>query len=284
MTDVLTGPAGLERALRTHEVDAIVGDRDIMFVRLKQTEEDLETSRNQLRALTAHLLTVRESERLAIARELHDEFGQALTSLHLGLAWLARSVAPGQKPLLTKIRSLSKATTGLIRAVKDITVELRPGALDELGLAKTLRSSAREFELAVGIPCRFRTNAARVRFNRPAAVAVFRIVQAALTNVARHARASSVRLTLRTGTHHLVVSVHDDGRGIPRRLVESQCSLGITGMRERTLALGGTLTLTGSAREGTLLKAQIPLSRVVAGRGRAAVRTGSRRRTRSPGI
>ena len=267
--DTLTGAEGLERALRTHEVDAIVGDRDIMFVRLKQTEDELESSRNQLRALTAHLLSVRDSERLAIARELHDEFGQALTSLHLGLAWLARNVAPGQKPLLTKIRSLSEATTDLIRSVRDITVELRPGALDELGLAKTLKSSAREFESSAGIPCRFRTNAAGVRFNRPAAVAVFRIVQAALTNVARHARASSVLVALRTGRHDLIVTVKDDGTGITRRLVESQCSLGITGMRERTLALGGTLTLTGSRREGTLLKAQIPLSRVVAGPDRA---------------
>ena len=263
--DTLTGALGLERALRTHEVDAIVGDRDIMFVRLKQTEDDLESSRNQLRALTAHLLSVRDSERLAIARELHDEFGQALTSLHLGLAWLARNVSAEQKPLLAKIRSLSDFTTGLIRSVRDITVELRPGALDELGLAKTLRSSAREFQSSAGIPCRFSTNAAGVRFNRPAAVAVFRIVQAALTNVARHARASSVRVALRTGRDNLAVTVKDDGKGIPRRLVESECSLGIIGMRERTLALGGTLTLTGSRRAGTLLRAQIPLSRVVVG-------------------
>jgi len=270
MTDVLTGAEGLERALRTHEVDAIVGDRDIMFVRLKQTEDDLENSRNQLRALTAHLLSVRDNERLAIARELHDEFGQALTSLHLGLAWLARNVAPGQTPLLTKITSLSEATTGLIRSVKEITVELRLGTLDELGLATTLRGSAREFARSVGIPCRFTTNAADVRFNRPAAVAVFRIVQAALTNVALHARASNVRVSLRTGRHNLIVTVHDDGRGITRRLVESQRSVGISGMRERALALGGTLTLTGSRREGTLLKVQIPLSGVVAEPDRAS--------------
>jgi len=269
MTDVLTGAEGLERALRTHEVDAIVGDRDIMFVRLKQTEDDLELSRNQLRALSAHLLSVRESERLAIARELHDEFGQALTSLHLGLEWLARNIAPAQKPLLTKIRSLSEATTGLIRSVKDITVELRPGTLDELGLAKTLRSSAREFERSAGIPCRFRTNAAGVMFHRAAAVAVFRIVQAALTNVALHARASHVQVALRTGRHDLMVTVHDDGRGISKRLVDSQRSIGITGMRERALALGGTLTLTGSRREGTQLKVRIPLSRVVVGPDRA---------------
>ena len=158
-SDSLTGREGLERALRTHEVDAIVGDRAIMLVRLKQAEDDLESSRDQLRALAGHLLSVRDSERAAIARELHDEFGQALTSLQLGLAWLARNVTPEQRPLLKKITVLSDATTGLIRSVKDITVELRPGAVDELGLTKALKSSTMEFEGTAGIPCRFRTNA-----------------------------------------------------------------------------------------------------------------------------
>ena len=134
-TDSLTGVEGLARALRTHEVDAIVGDRDIMVVRLKQAEDELERSRDQLRALAAHLLSVRDSERVAIARELHDEFGQALTSLQLGLAWLARNVTPEQRTLLAKIASLSEATTGLIRSVKLITIELRPGAVDELPTA-----------------------------------------------------------------------------------------------------------------------------------------------------
>jgi len=258
-SDSLTGPEGLERALRTHEVDAIVGDRDIMLVRLKQAEDDLEGSRDQLRALAGHLLSVRDSERAAIARELHDEFGQALTSLQLGLAWLARNVAPGQRPLLRKIKDLSDATTGLIRSVKDITVELRPGALDELGLAKALESSAKEFEGAAGIPCRFRTNAAGVRFNRPAGVAVFRIVQAALTNVARHARASHVAVTLTAGRHRLTLTVKDDGKGISRRLVDSRASLGIIGMRERAHLLGGELRITGSREEGTRVTVDIPL-------------------------
>lgn len=259
----VTGAEGLERALRTHEVDAIVGDRDIMFVRLKQAEGELESSRDQLRALTAHLLTVRDSERAAIARELHDEFGQALTSLQLGLAWLARNVTPAQRPLLAKIGALSEATTGLIRSVRNITVELRPGALDELGLAKTLKSAAREFEESAGIPCAFRTNAAGLTFDRPAAVAVYRIVQAALTNVARHARASSVRVALMTNKHDLTLTVKDDGKGISTKRIANQFSLGICGMRERTLALGGTFTLVGSRGGGTSLTAQIPLSRVL---------------------
>jgi signal transduction histidine kinase len=259
----LTGAEGLARALRTHEVDAIVGDRDIMFVRLKQAEDDLAQSRDQLRALAAHLLSVRDAERLDIARELHDEFGQALTSLQLGLAWLARNVTPAQKPLLTKIQSLSDATTGLIRSVRNITVELRPGVLDELGLAKTLKWATREFAGTAGIPCRFRTNTAGVRFTRPASVAVFRIVQAALTNVTRHALASSASVTLMKSRRGLTVTVADNGKGISRALVQSEYSLGICGMRERALALGGTFTLAGSKRAGTVLTAQWPLERVV---------------------
>jgi len=269
-TDSLTGVEGLARALRTREVDAIVGDRDIMVVRLKQAEDELERSRDQLRALAAHLLSVRDSERVAIARELHDEFGQALTSLQLGLAWLARNVTPEQRPLLAKIASLSEATTGLIRSVKLITIELRPGVLDELGLAKTLRAVAKEFEGSVGIPCRFRTNAADVAFNRPAAIAVYRIVQATLTNIARHARAAHATVALMTSARDLTVTVTDDGRGISRKLVDSRDSLGIIGMRERVLALDGTFTLAGSRRDGTTLKVRLPLSRVVLDSGPSA--------------
>jgi len=96
----------LFHALRTQQVDAIVGERHIMVVRLKQAEENLKSSRNQLRALAAYLLSAREDERAVIARELHDEFGQALTSLYLGLSWISRKLTPGQRPLQEKIRSL----------------------------------------------------------------------------------------------------------------------------------------------------------------------------------
>jgi signal transduction histidine kinase len=177
----------LIHALKTHQVDAIVGQRHIMLVGLKQVVENLQSSRDQLRALAAYLLSVRENERTVIARELHDEFGQALTHLHLGLSWISRKLRPEQQPLQEKIRSLSATTTSLIQSVRNIPSELRPGVLDELGLVKTLGSEAREFDGHTGIPCRFNTNTVNVKVQRPAAVAVFSIVQAALTNVIRHA-------------------------------------------------------------------------------------------------
>ncbi len=258
----------LFHALRTQQVDAIVGERHIMVVRLKQAEENLKSSRNQLRALAAYLLSAREDERAVIARELHDEFGQALTSLRLGLSWISRKLAPGQRPLQEKIRSLSAITTSLIRSVKNIANELRPGVLDELGLVKTLKSEAREFEGHTGIQCRFKTNTARTKFDRSAAVAIFRIVQAALTNVARHAHGSRALITLMKKKYGLILTVKDNGKGISSKLIHRHDSLGITGMRERALALGGTFTLDGSKSKGTILTVQIPLSRVIVGAAR----------------
>jgi signal transduction histidine kinase len=248
-------------ALRTQQVDAIVGRRHVMLVRLKHVQENLQTSRDQLRALAAYLLSVRENERAVIARELHDEFGQALTNLHLGLSWLSRKLTPEQQQLQEKIGSLSATTTSLIQSVKNIASELRPGVLDELGLVKTLKSEASKFEGHTGIRCGFRTNAVKTHFDRAVAVAIFRIVQAALTNIARHAQASRAFIALMKRKDALILTVMDNGKGIPRKRIHSHDSLGITGMRERTLALGGTFTFKGSRTNGTKLTVRIPLSR-----------------------
>jgi signal transduction histidine kinase len=260
----------LIRALRTHQVDAIVGERHVMVVRLKQAEEELESSRDQLRALTARLQFQRESERTVIARELHDEFGQALTSLQLGLAWIARKVTPKQQPVQAKIGSLSALVTTMIQSVRRIADELRPGALDELGLVKTLKAEAREFEGHTGIECRFETNIGKATFAREGSLALFRIVQAALTNVARHAQASRAMIELLKNKHDLILTVNDNGKGITKKQSYSHNSLGIIGMRERVLALDGTLSLRGTKGKGTILTVRIPLSRVLIGRESAS--------------
>jgi signal transduction histidine kinase len=253
----------LVRALKTHQVDGIVGERHIMICRMKEVEEELENSRDQVRALAARLQFLRESERTAIARELHDEFGQTLTSLQLGLAWIARKVAPQQQAVQTKTRSLSALVTSMIQSVKRIAVELRPGALDELGLVKTLQSEAHEFEGHTGIRCRVKTNLGKATFNRVGSVSIFRIAQAALTNVSQHAHASRATIVLMKRNNNLLLTVHDNGKGITEKLAHSHNSLGIIGMRERALALDGTLTLRGSKGKGTTLRVQIPLSRIL---------------------
>jgi len=255
----------LTHVLRTHQVDAIVGERHIMLVRLKQAEEKLKNSRDQLRALAARLQFLRENERAAIAREIHDEFGQSLTSLQLGLSWIARKVTPKQQPVQAKIRSLSALVTTMIRSVKRIAIALRPGALDELGLVKSLQSETREFEGHTRIRCRFETNLGKARFDRLGSVAIFRIVQAALTNIARHAQASKATIALLKKSNDLILTVNDNGKGITRKQAYSHNSLGIIGMRERALAFDGTLSLSGSKGKGTTLTVRIPLSRVLVG-------------------
>jgi signal transduction histidine kinase len=250
----------LVHVLGTHQIDAIVGDRHVMLLRLKEAEENLKNSRDQLRALAASLQSIRENERTEIARELHDEFGQVLTSLQLGLSWMSRNLTSGQQALQEKIKSLLGLTTTLIRSVKKIASELRPGVLDELGLVKTLKSEAREFERHAGIRCRFETNMGKAKVDRSAALAIFRIVQAALTNVARHADASRALVALMKRKNGVILTVTDNGKGITRKLVYSHNSLGIIGMRERALALGGTFTLRGSQKKGTTLTVRIPVS------------------------
>jgi hypothetical protein len=124
-----------------------------MLVRVKRAEDDLEESRDELRALAAELQSAREEERTAIAREIHDELGQTLTSLQLGLAWIAAKVAASrQRPLQAKVTALAALVTSLIRSVRTIAEALRPGVLDELGLVGALRSEAREFKRHTGIP------------------------------------------------------------------------------------------------------------------------------------
>ncbi len=255
----------LVHALKTHQVDAIVGERHIMVVRLKQAEEDLKKSRDQVRALATSLQSIRENERTVIARDIHDELGQKLTSLELGLSWLAQ-VTPKQRPLQEKIGSLSALVTTLIQSVQRISDELRPGVLEELGLVKTLKSEAREFKEHTGIPCLFETNMGKAKFDRPGSVAIFRIAQEALTNIARHADASRAMIALMKRNNDLILTVNDNGKGIAKKRVLSAHSLGIIGMRERALALDGLLSLRGSTGKGTTLTVRIPLSRVLIGR------------------
>jgi signal transduction histidine kinase len=254
----------LVRALKTHQVDGIVGERHIMICRMKEVEEKLENSRDQVRALAARLQLLRESERSTIARELHDEFGQTLTTLQLGLSWIARKVTPRQQPVQAKTRSLSALVTSMIQSVKRIAVDLRPGTLDELGLVKTLRSEVRAFEEHTGIRCKFETNLGQATVNRLGSVSIFRIVQAALTNISRHAQASRAVIALRKRNNDLIVlTVHDNGKGITKQSADSHNSIGIIGMRERVLSLDGMMTLRGSPGKGTTLTVRIPLSRIL---------------------
>jgi signal transduction histidine kinase len=239
-------------------------ERRILPARLRQAERNLKMSRIMIRTLAGQTEAVRVNERTAIARELHDEFGQALTGLVLGLSWISRSLTAEQQPIQERIASLADIVKSMMRSVRNVANELRIGPLNKLGLVKTLKSEAKGFEERTGIPCTFETNAAKFHFGRAAAAAIFRIVQGALTNVARHAQASRVEIVLMKKTNCIILTVADDGKGIPRNIVFAKSSLGITGMQERAAAFGGTLKLHDTPGKGTTLRLRIPQSKAVA--------------------
>lgn len=219
----------------------------------------------QLRALTARTEEVREEERTGIAREIHDELGQALTAFKMDLAWLGRRIsgessAPGTT-LLEKLTSMSKMVDEVIERVRRISAELRPGVLDDLGLLAAIEWEAQRFEERTGAACAVASNVGDRQFGRDVSTAVFRITQEALTNVARHARASHVSIRLDTSFdgRELRLDVRDDGVGISEDAARRPRALGLLGMRERARRLGGTLSSARGPEGGALVTLRVPL-------------------------
>jgi PAS domain S-box-containing protein len=222
---------------------------------------------DELRALSGHIESVREQERTGIAREIHDELGQALTALKMDLAWIGRRVGePGQlsrETLLEKIAQMSAMTDGVIDQVRRISAELRPGVLDDLGLVAALEWQAQEFERRTGATCMVRSNLTEdARLSRSVSTALFRIFQEALTNVARHGEATAVEVTLEEADGIVSLEVSDDGKGIPPEAISDPRSLGLLGIRERARRLGGTATVTGAPSRGTVVSVRVPRAAV----------------------
>lgn len=222
-------------------------------------EEELRNSREQLRALARHLQSVREEERSRIAREIHDTLGQPLAGLKLDLAWLAGRLPPDQAPLLEKLRTTLALADSTIRSVRQITTDLRPSLLDDLGLVAAIEWLAQDFQTRTGIGCEFASDQPDLLLPSELSTAVFRICQESLTNVARHAHATRVRLALKAEAGHLLLTVADNGRGITEQEIASQTSVGLLGIREWALLLGGEANFMGQPGEGTTVIVRIPL-------------------------
>lgn len=227
----------------------------------KRAEEALQRSRDQLRALTARLQSVREEERIRVAREIHDELGQALTAIKFGLSSLVPTLTGDEQQRTERIDSLLKLTDQTIQMVRKIATNLRPRILDELGLPPALEWAAEEFETRTGIKCRLDLPEDPIRVDQERATALFRIFQEALTNVARHANATEVQARLAREAAGLTLAVHDNGRGTDDRQLSGPQSLGILGMQERALILGGEFNITSEPGKGTTVKVHIPEAR-----------------------
>jgi PAS domain S-box-containing protein len=229
----------------------------------QRAESGLRESREQLRALAAHLESVREEERTRIAREIHDELGQMLTGLKFDLAWFGSRVSNEKESVVLQERltAMLSLTDTTIAAVRRIAAALRPRLLDELGLVAAVEWLAQEFRSRTGLVCDLELDVPDVDLDPTISTAVFRIVQEALTNVVRHANASTVIISLQMAGDALSVIVQDNGRGITESQITGSRSLGLLGMRERALVLGGRVWLTRGARGGTTVRVRIPLAR-----------------------
>jgi len=223
------------------------------------TESRLRASEEQLRALAMRLESIREEERIRIAREVHDDLGQALTGLKFDLASFGKHFAqdsPAERQ--EKQNALGAAIDRIINSVRRISSGLRPEVLDEIGLSAAIEWQAREFQRRTGIRCTVEISPSISDPDKERSTALFRIYQELLTNVARHANATRVNAKLVDDEAALALTVEDNGRGITNKELESPRSLGFLGLRERVLAFSGTIDVSGEEGRGTRVSVTIP--------------------------
>jgi len=224
-----------------------------------RAEEQLRASLVQLRALAARLQHVREEERTSIAREIHDELGQACTAIKMDLALIGHKATKRQTRLRAKVDSAIQLVDGMIVTLRRIASELRPRTLDDLGLNAALEGQAQEFENRTRIRCRITLPKEPLVLDAERSTAIFRIFQESLTNVARHAQATRVEARLEREENQLILQIRDNGRGFDPEEAKARKSLGLVGMQERALLLNGELKVEGVQGSGTTMTLRIPL-------------------------
>lgn len=240
------------------QVMAHLGTQLGRVIERRRAEERLANSEAQLRELAARLVSVREEERKHMARELHDELGQSLTALKIDLRTLQRRL-PNPADLPARLDAMLGLVDGTIAATQRLATELRPGILDDLGLVPAIQWQVEEFGRRTGVPATLRIDGAPVPLDDRIATTAFRVLQESLTNIARHARASAVTVTLQLDAAGLALTVHDDGVGIAPARRDDPHALGLLGMRERALRWGGQFTIEPRDGGGTTVRLHVPL-------------------------
>ncbi|MBI3784356.1 MAG: PAS domain S-box protein [Deltaproteobacteria bacterium] len=219
------------------------------------------TARKQ--ALAARLLDVREAESARIAREIHDLLGQGLTALRMDAAWLETRLAARQdgcpdQHVLDRLRAMAGLIEANLATVRRIATELRPPILDDLGLVPAIEWQAEEFEARSGIRCEFRAWPGIPALDPNRSIVVLRVLQEALTNVARHAGATRVVIHVSTEGGCLRLQVRDNGKGVHEHQINAAESLGLRSMRERASLVGGSVVIKGAPGRGTTVALQVP--------------------------
>ena len=220
----------------------------------------------ELRALAGRVESARENEKRRIARELHDELGQGLTAIKLEVRRLTQAVSKEREDWFEASRALEHLIDQTILSVRRIVSELRPQVLDDLGLTAAVEWAGEEFQIRTGTRCRLHLSESARDVEPEQATALFRILQESLTNVARHAHANQVDVWLDKRSETLTLKIHDDGKGVTTQELSGNRSLGILGMKERALLLGGQLSIRGIPGRGTTIEVRIPAAGAAEGR------------------
>jgi len=210
---------------------------------------------SRLRRLAARIESLHEEERKRVAREVNDELGQALSGLKMDLAWVTARIQKNGH-LLRRARAMSRLIDRAVETARRIATELRPGVLDQLGLLPAIEWQAQQFEALTGIRTVCSINDKGHVLGLTPSVAVFRIIQEVLTNVARHAKATRVEISVASSDRNLFIEVEDNGKGMKAK----RESLGILGIRERLHLLGGSIEFEGRPGRGTRVSMSVPLT------------------------
>ncbi len=227
---------------------------------VRKGSETVTRSREELRALTKHQSTLREEEQKRIALEIHDELGQELTGLKMQIHYLKNRLSKPETPMSgddiwSSLNDLSKMVDGTIVSVRRIAAEIRPSLLDDFGLVASIEWQVQEFERKTNIAGFFQSNTNEVDWGDEISTSIFRILQEALTNVARHADATKVRVDLNVFDDKLVMTIRDDGKGIGSAVKLG--GLGLLGMKERARLIGASLMVENEPKGGTVVQLKV---------------------------
>ncbi len=215
--------------------------------------------RDQLQNLSAYLQSAREEERKAVAREIHDELGQVLTTMKLELSLLKDEIASDATAAVQRVQDLKENVDETIQAVKRIISKLRPRLLDDLGLPAAVEWQSNDFQRYSGIVCEVVVDPEDMEIDGEISTAVFRIFQEALTNIARHSGATRVTASLMRSDEYLELQVRDNGCGISKSQISDPKSFGLIGIRERARHWNGSVEISGEPNRGTTITVRIPL-------------------------
>jgi signal transduction histidine kinase len=243
----------------TDDSNTIVGFYGIAtdITQRKQAEKE-RTALEQMHLLAKHAEKVRESERASIANDLHDDLGQALTAIKIHLGFIRLKISDSET--VTRIDKVTGIVSDTIASVKRITSRLRPEILDELGLETAIKWYAKEFAERNGVEISIKMISG-IAIPVDFSLNIFRIVQESLTNISRHAKATRIYISLSKTDECITLRISDNGIGIKLEEVESKKSLGIMGMKERAISMGGTFDIYGESGNGTVTKIVVPISR-----------------------